>query len=70
MLSAVAGVFADQGISIASVRQEGFGQEAQLTLITHTATEGQHAATFAALGALSSVKAIDSSMRVLGTPER
>jgi homoserine dehydrogenase len=70
VLSAVAGVFADHGISIASVRQEGFGQEAQLTLITHTATEGQHAATFAALGALSSVKAIDSSMRVLGTPER
>src|SRR5918992_995054 len=70
VLSAVAGVFADHGISIASVRQEGFGQEAQLTLITHTATEGQHADTFAALGALSSVKAIDSSMRVLGTPER
>jgi homoserine dehydrogenase len=70
VLSAVAGVFADHGISIASVRQEGSGREAQLTLITHTATEGQHAATFAALGALSSVKAIDSSMRVLGTPER
>ena len=70
VLSAVAGVFADHGISIASVRQEGSGQEAQLMLITHTATEGQHAATFAALGALSSVKAIDSSMRVLGTPER
>jgi homoserine dehydrogenase len=70
VLSAVAGVFAQHGISIASVRQEGFGQEARLVLITHTATEGQHAATFAALGALPSVRAIESSMRVVGTSER
>ena len=69
VLSAVAGVFADHGISIASVRQEGFGYEARLMLITHTGTEGQHAATFVALQALESVKTIESSMRVLGTPE-
>ena len=69
VLSAVAGVFADHGISIASVRQEGFGYEARLMLITHTGTEGQHAETFVALQALETVKTIESSMRVLGTPE-
>ncbi len=70
VLAGVAGAFADHSVSISSVRQEGFGEEATLTLITHTAPDGRHAATFADLERLDSVKAIRSRMRVEGTAER
>jgi homoserine dehydrogenase len=69
VLSAVAGVFARHSVSIASVRQEGFGDEATLILVTHTATEGQHQNTFRDLGTLDVVKSVDATMRVVGTSE-
>jgi len=69
VLSEVAGVFARYGVSIASVRQEGFGTEATLVLITHTATEGDHQATFKDLRDLGVVDGIESTMRVEGTSE-
>lgn len=69
VLSAIAGVFGDNGVSIASVRQEGFGDEATLVLITHAATERKHSQTLAGLDGLPVVKSIDSTMRVLGTSE-
>jgi homoserine dehydrogenase len=69
VLSAVAGVFANHDVSIASVRQEGFGEEATLVLITHVASEGAHRATFVDLQALDAVKNVESSMRVAGTSE-
>ena len=69
VLASVAGVFARHGISIATVRQEGSGEEATLVLITHAASEGRHAATFEDLGALEAVRAVRSRMRVVGTPE-
>jgi homoserine dehydrogenase len=69
VLSAVAGVFADHGVSIASVRQEGSGDEASLVLITHSASEARHAATFDELAGLDVVESIESRMRVLGTAE-
>jgi len=69
VLSAVAGVFARHDVSIASVRQEGFGAEATLALITHVATEGQHEATWRELRAVPTVKSLDSRIRVLGTAE-
>ena len=69
VLSAVAGVFARHEISIASVRQEGTGEEATLALITHAATEGRHQATFAELELLDSVGAVTSRLRVEGTGE-
>ncbi len=69
VLSAVAGVFAQHGVSIASVRQEGFGAEASLVLITHVATEGQHRNCLADLDRLDAVRSVESTMRVLGTPE-
>jgi homoserine dehydrogenase len=70
VLSAVAGVFARHDVSIASVRQEGFGEEATLVLITHTATERDHQATFKELAELAVVDGIASTMRVEGTSER
>ena len=69
VLSAVAGVFADHGVSIASVRQEGSGVEATLALITHAGNEGQHSKTFQELETMDVVKGIDSRIRVLGTEE-
>ncbi|MEA2433776.1 MAG: homoserine dehydrogenase [Actinomycetota bacterium] len=69
VLSSVAGVFAQHDVSIASVRQEGSGDEATLVLITHVATEGQHQLTLRDLSSLSSVKNVDSTMRVVGTSE-
>jgi homoserine dehydrogenase len=69
VLSAVAGLFAKHGVSIASVRQEGFGQEAMLAIITHVATEGQHNAIFNELESLDVVRRIASRLRVEGTGE-
>lgn len=68
-LSAVAGVFAKHDVSIASVRQEGSGDEATLALITHAGTEGQHRDTFREISSLDAVKSIDSTIRVVGTSE-
>jgi homoserine dehydrogenase len=70
VLSSIAGVFGRNGVSIASVRQEGFGDEATLVLVTHVSSEGRHAATFDELRGLDAVKSLDSRMRVLGTAER
>ena len=69
VLSAVAGAFADNGVSISSVRQEGSGQEAMLVLITHLAPEKNHTETIEELNGLDVVDSIDSKMRVLGTTE-
>lgn len=69
VLAAVASTFARYQVSISSVRQEGSGDQATLTLITHVATEGDHHATFAELQSLDPVKEIASMMRVEGTPE-
>ena len=69
VLSAVAGAFAKHGVSIASVRQEGFGDEATLVLVTHSATEGRHQATWRDLAVIPSVKRVASRVRVLGTEE-
>jgi homoserine dehydrogenase len=69
VLSEVAGVFARHDVSIASVRQEGTADAATLVAITHTASEGQHQATFTDLADLEAVKSVDSTLRVEGTAE-
>ncbi|HYY44433.1 MAG TPA: ACT domain-containing protein, partial [Actinomycetota bacterium] len=69
VLAAVAGAFAKEHISIASVRQEGLGDAATLALITHTATEGQHRRCFALLEHLDEVQSVSSTIRVEGTGE-
>jgi homoserine dehydrogenase len=69
VLSDVAGTFARHGVSISSVRQEGFGDEATLMLITHLGTEGQHWATFDELRTNAGVKKVESTIRVEGTQE-
>jgi homoserine dehydrogenase len=69
VLAAIAGAFARSDVSIASVRQEGRGDEAILVLITHVGTEGQHRATVSEIEHLDVVKMIQSRIRVEGTQE-
>jgi homoserine dehydrogenase len=69
VLAAVAGVFANHHVSIASVRQEGTGKEATLVLITHVATERDHRATFQELQQLEVVERVVSTLQVEGTEE-
>jgi homoserine dehydrogenase len=70
VLAAIAGSFARSDVSIASVRQEGRGDEAILVLITHVASEGQHRETIDAIEGLDVVKSVRSRIRVEGTREQ
>jgi homoserine dehydrogenase len=66
VLAPVAEAFARHNVSIRDVRQEGRGNDASLVIVTHTAREAELAATVADLGAMASVRAVDSVMRVEG----
>ena len=64
VLSAVAGIFAEQDVSIATVRQSGRGLDAQLVIVTHLAPDAALTATVARLRALDYVRDVSSVMRV------
>ena len=65
MLAAVATVFADHGVSIETVRQRVHGpDDAELVIVTHTATDDALTATVAGLRALPTVRDVLSVMRV------
>jgi homoserine dehydrogenase len=64
VLAPVADAFAQQGVSIKAVRQEGRGEDANLIIMTHAAREAALAKTVAALGAMEAVRNVDSVMRV------
>ncbi|ASW56467.1 homoserine dehydrogenase [Plantactinospora sp. KBS50] len=66
VLAAVAGVFAGHGVSIATVRQAGRGNDAELVVVTHRAPDAALAATVAELRDLEHVRAIVSVLRVEG----
>jgi homoserine dehydrogenase len=66
VLHAVAGVFAEHGVSIRSMEQEGLGDEARLVFITHDATEASMQATLRDLDGLDAVDRITSVIRVVG----
>ena len=69
VLAPVAGVYAHHGVSIETVRQTSRGEEAQLVIVTHTATDAALAATVRDLEALPIVRAVASVMRVEGEEE-
>ena len=64
VLSAVAGIFAEQDVSIATVRQSGRGLDAQLVIVTHLAPDAALTATVTRLRALDFVRDVSSVMRV------
>ncbi|HEY2043700.1 MAG TPA: homoserine dehydrogenase [Jatrophihabitans sp.] len=68
VLAAVAGAFADNGVSIQTVRQEGRGDAATLVLVTHTAPDAALAATVEALSKYDFIRRAGSVMRVEGMP--
>jgi len=63
VLARVAEVFARHDVSIQTVRQEGRGDDAQLVLVTHQATDAALSATVQDLGRLDIVRAVASVMR-------
>lgn len=65
VLHAVSGVFAEHGVSIRSMEQEGLGDEARLIFITHDAAESAVQATLAALRGLDVVDRVTSVLRVV-----
>ncbi len=66
VLAEIARVFADNGVSISGVRQEGSDDQASLIIRTHEATDGALAATVAAVAQLPSVREVAGVMRVVG----
>ena len=66
VLAAIAQCFADNKVSIQTVRQSGRGSDAELIVVTHSAAESALAATVAALGKLDMVRDVASVIRVEG----
>jgi homoserine dehydrogenase len=66
VLAAVANAFADNDVSIGTVRQEGRGDDATLVLVTHTASDAALRRTVETLRSLDVVRAVTSVMRVEG----
>jgi homoserine dehydrogenase len=66
VLARVAEAFSQHDVSIASVRQDGHGDDASLVLVSHTATDAALAATVDDLRKLDVVRAVASVMRVEG----
>ncbi len=66
VLAVVATAFADAGVSISTVRQEGGGDDARLVVVTHSAPDAALAATVRRLAGLDAVRAVTSVMRVMG----
>ena len=66
VLAAVAQTFSKHDVSIQTVRQTGRGDNAELIVMTHKATDSSLAATVADLSSLDAVKDIASVLRVEG----
>ena len=66
VLASVAQTFAEHGVSIQTVRQEGHGDDAQLVVVSHRATDEALSATVETLRGLDFVHDVSSVMRVEG----
>jgi len=69
VLAAVASAFAEQGVSIQTVRQEGRGADAQLVVVTHESTDAALSTTVEQLREMEIVREVTSVMRVEGAGE-
>jgi homoserine dehydrogenase len=65
VLAAVAGIFGDNGVSIQSMEQSGFGAEARLAFLTHMALADRVTATVKDLAKHRSVDSIGACLRVI-----
>ena len=66
VLASVAQTFAEHGVSIQTVRQEGHGDDAQLVVVSHRATDEALSATVQTLRGMDFVHDVSSVMRVEG----
>ena len=66
VLAAIAQIFASQNVSIQTVRQAGRGSEAELIVATHAASDSALSATVKELSGNSSVKNVESVLRIEG----
>jgi homoserine dehydrogenase len=66
VLATIAHVFAEHGVSIETVRQNGQSADAQLVIVTHHAQDAALSATVRALRNLDIVREVTSVMRVEG----
>jgi homoserine dehydrogenase len=69
VLASVATAFAENGVSIRTVRQEGRGADAQLVVVSHESTDAALSATVEHLRRMDIVREVTSVMRVEGGPE-
>jgi homoserine dehydrogenase len=69
VLAAVATAFAENGVSIQTVHQEGRGADAQLVVVSHQATDAALSATVEQLRNMEIVREVTSVMRVEGGDE-
>lgn len=67
VLAAIAQVFATEGVSIQTVRQSGRGNDAELIVVSHGATEAALSATVKALSNMDIVTKVESVLRVQGS---
>ena len=67
VLAAIAQVFATEGVSIQTVRQSGRGNDAELIVVSHGATEEALSSTVSALSKMDIVTKVESVLRVLGS---
>ena len=68
VLAGVAGAFAEQQVSIQTVRQEGRGDAATLVIVTHSAADAALAKTVDRLTGMEFIRRVASVMRVEGMP--
>ncbi len=66
VLATIANAFADEGVSLQTVRQDGSGEDAHLLVRTHIATEHALSSTLRRLRTLTAVKEVVGVMRVEG----
>ena len=67
VLAAIAQVFAKEAVSIQTVRQSGRGNDAELIVVSHGATEAALSSTVGALSKMDIVTKVESGLRVLGS---
>ncbi|MFT3663017.1 MAG: homoserine dehydrogenase [Gordonia sp. (in: high G+C Gram-positive bacteria)] len=69
VLAQVSGAFAEKGVSISAMRQEGAGEDARLIIVTHRAADRAQSETVAALEEMDSVIKVSSVLRLEGSNE-
>ena len=69
VLAAIAQAFASENVSIQTVRQTGRDGEAELIVVTHSATEAALAATVKRLASMDMVRRVESVIRVEGAAQ-